>query len=169
MFNKLVALNEKLNRWSYPELRYFGTRKERRVLWKDYSHSPGVGERILYGGCIWVVFFVTWGFVGDHLEELGLPRIARMIVSGAVCGLFFGGLHYYLHNRTYRRYMRKRLQEQGLAICIPCGYNLRGQVEARCPECGERFDERLLRAGGHNSNWQSYVRLKRSWVNQGGT
>ena len=28
--------------------------------------------------------------------------------------------------------------------CIECGYDLRGQLEPRCPECGKDFDARLL-------------------------
>lgn len=29
-------------------------------------------------------------------------------------------------------------------LCLKCGYNLRGQTIARCPECGEPFPEKLL-------------------------
>ena len=32
---------------------------------------------------------------------------------------------------------RRNRQER---ICTICGYDLRGQIELRCPECGERFE-----------------------------
>ncbi len=38
--------------------------------------------------------------------------------------------------RRHRQQIRKI--EQG--ICVVCGYDLRGQVEPRCPECGTPFD-----------------------------
>ncbi len=31
---------------------------------------------------------------------------------------------------------RRHLQER---VCDKCGYDLRGQIEPRCPECGEPF------------------------------
>lgn len=39
--------------------------------------------------------------------------------------------------RAQRR-LRKYLSDHGVAICLECGYDLRGQVEPRCPECGWR-------------------------------
>ena len=32
---------------------------------------------------------------------------------------------------------RRHLQER---VCDSCGYDLRGQLEPRCPECGEPFE-----------------------------
>jgi rubrerythrin len=39
-----------------------------------------------------------------------------------------------------RRVLRVELARLGHRICIECGYDLRGQVEHRCPECGTQFD-----------------------------
>ena len=39
----------------------------------------------------------------------------------------------------YRHRKRKKL-----GLCLPCGYNLHGLTEPRCPECGTPFDEQLL-------------------------
>ncbi|MBN1347708.1 MAG: hypothetical protein JXQ73_33785 [Phycisphaerae bacterium] len=41
--------------------------------------------------------------------------------------------------------LRRQLVERGIPICIRCGYDLRGQTEPRCPECGTPFAEGLLR------------------------
>ncbi len=40
--------------------------------------------------------------------------------------------------------MISRLVPRVEHVCANCGYDLRGQTEARCPECGKEFDARLL-------------------------
>ncbi len=52
----------------------------------------------------------------------------------------FGALLLYMLHGVYFRYLRHKL-----GLCERCGYDLRGQTEARCPECGTPFDEKLLR------------------------
>lgn len=49
-----------------------------------------------------------------------------------------------LRSRRMERSLREQLNRLGHPICIPCGYDLRGQTEPRCPECGAAFDARLL-------------------------
>ncbi len=51
-----------------------------------------------------------------------------------------------LSRRTHLK-LRQALVERGVGICIPCGYDLRGQTEPRCPECGASFDSALLSHG----------------------
>ena len=45
-----------------------------------------------------------------------------------------------------RRSLREQLVEKGVPVCLECGYDLRGQIDARCPECSTPFDEQLLTA-----------------------
>lgn len=40
-----------------------------------------------------------------------------------------------------------RYRDIGRRVCARCGYDLRGLVEPRCPECGTPFDPSLLRDG----------------------
>lgn len=62
---------------------------------------------------------------------------------------------YSLFQQRLRRSLRHQLAERGHTICVQCGYDLRGQSEARCPECGERVHEnrggRGLPAAGQRS------------------
>jgi hypothetical protein len=49
----------------------------------------------------------------------------------------------------YLLFLTRRLQRRAdLAVCRGCGYNLRGLIEPRCPECGRRFDPALLPGRG---------------------
>ncbi len=36
--------------------------------------------------------------------------------------------------------LRERLIAEGTVVCRGCGYDLRGQVEPRCPECAKPFE-----------------------------
>ena len=40
--------------------------------------------------------------------------------------------------RSYWK-LRALLNEQGIATCMKCGYDLRGCTENRCSECGTEF------------------------------
>ena len=58
------------------------------------------------------------------------------------CALFFGvpisTVVSFVVWREMRAIDRRRhLQER---VCDSCGYDLRGQLEPRCPECGESFE-----------------------------
>lgn len=38
-----------------------------------------------------------------------------------------------------RKFIRLEMLDRGYAICAECAYDLRGQTEPRCPECGAQF------------------------------
>lgn len=42
----------------------------------------------------------------------------------------------------------RRLRRSEEGQCVHCGYDLRGQAEPRCPECGKSFDEKLMPRSG---------------------
>lgn len=69
--------------------------------------------------------FMVWG-------QLVIPPIIAL------------GLTVYSH-RLLVRAIRELLNERGFLICAPCGYDLRGQSEPRCPECGTPFAAAALR------------------------
>lgn len=59
---------------------------------------------------------------------------------GGVYGGLFSILWLWLCRRTSRRLLREYLCAQGVPVCLYCGYNLTGQTEARCPECGRPME-----------------------------
>lgn len=73
------------------------------------------------------------------------PDLLGPLLAALSGGLMVGaGLH--LFRRRIRRSLRQQLIEIHVPICLECGYDLRGQVEPRCPECGKPFNPNLLRA-----------------------
>ncbi len=58
----------------------------------------------------------------------------------AVAAMFLAFANPFIFVRLVREPMRKSLRRQmadlGVPVCVPCGYDLRGLAEARCPECG---------------------------------
>ena len=118
-----------------PELVLLGSHRDRnRALraaqrsvsgwfgWDDLLFAVALtGPWILLGRGPWV---------GSHslLPFLAVFLFAPAIVATA---LFYG-----LFRNRLRRSLRRQLAEGGHAICASCGYDLRGQTEPRCPECG---------------------------------
>lgn len=42
-----------------------------------------------------------------------------------------------LARKAIARSLRRAICEHGIALCLECGYNLRGNVSGLCPECGK--------------------------------
>lgn len=62
----------------------------------------------------------------------GAIRAIMMVTCFAIALALLGRQY---RNRT-RRELRRILAGRGVPICVPCGYNLTGNVSGRCPECG---------------------------------
>ncbi len=96
-------------------------------------------------GILIVQLYLTFAYsstggllIGRHAETV----LLILIVSLYAGGVRLISLHIF-RNRVRRR-LRELLISNGVPICLKCGYDLRGQAEARCPECGTAFDEELL-------------------------
>ena len=70
-------------------------------------------------------------------------------IDGAIIGGVSGGLAvsvmFLVGRNKVRRSLRSQLQEMSIPVCLQCGYDLRGQNEPRCPECGLAFNPALLK------------------------
>lgn len=59
-----------------------------------------------------------------------------------IWNLSVGVIHWMIDfwfRRPMRKFIRLEMLDRGYAICVECGYDLRGQTEPRCPECGAHF------------------------------
>ncbi len=74
------------------------------------------------------------------LPDAGFPLAVPVNVVLGVGGTFVLSR---LWRRRTRRHLRTELVTRGVPVCVPCGYDLRGLPEPRCPECGAAFDPRL--------------------------
>jgi hypothetical protein len=89
------------------------------------------------------------GVISPYLTFL--PWLARNLVDVFIgfllLGLFAVVVAWLLRHRAVAL-LRKRIIRLGIPLCRHCGYDLRGQIEPRCPECGRQFDARLPDAPG---------------------
>jgi hypothetical protein len=107
-----------------------------------------------------VAFILVWipiTFVSKYLSAvassyLGLvPWYARYVVevfTGLLQLSLLAATTTWFCRRRALALLRKRLIWLGLPLCRHCGYDLRGQTEPRCPECGRAFDLALLNRRG---------------------
>lgn len=103
----------------------------------------------------WLFFFVIAIAVCIYIEIW--PSLYKMVMS--VTPNFVRGVPQFILMRTilpnlvisvllFRRfrvfsrdYFRKQLNDLGIPVCVRCGYDLRGQLDHRCPECGTEFEK----------------------------
>ncbi len=89
-------------------------------------------------------FVLTLGFIELTVARarLGQWSIVGVKAAAILCALI--PLHLIpLMCLQYRKWMRVFLREylndHGILVCRNCGYDLRGRIHPRCPECGTAF------------------------------
>lgn len=147
---KLFRFDPRWYKW-YPELHFFDSDEERTRMLDEYD--SGRKRRYLYYWCalLFSVFagvIVSIFIVIPPFIMLFIPHLIRPYIRPALTGVVTAGVYiifYHLWRNSRRRLLRKKLVEKGVPICIECGYDLRGQIEPRRPECGTGFDPKLLK------------------------
>lgn len=145
-----------LFRWQtklYPEMLRF----------PDDDHSQQMLRQAFMGGLPRVVFYLRM-FVPALALGITFPLVNQVVrkrlhlempFDTLTTMLFLFPLYWVLYafptRGRIRRCMRQYLQEMHIPICLGCGYDLRGQTEARCPECGREFDAELLTSNHERS------------------
>ncbi len=130
----------------YPELRRFGSRAEASAAIKACQKEQMKTLRF------WIILLLFTLCVGITVAAAILLVRKWVPVSGATFGGLVGGITggsgvvvlQWFWRHEFRTLLRKRLISSGVPICLKCGYDLRGQIESRCPECGTPFDGKLL-------------------------
>lgn len=132
----MLSFDEKL----FPELLLFEPGKERRRMKRLMIRN----SRTVTACIFFVVIFIAGvrGILRNTLAQLGLPNWA-LTLAGSICAGAAVYVAIWASRRRIRRYLREQLVIKGVSVCLNCGYQLRGQVEPRCPECGTGFDMRL--------------------------
>ncbi len=95
----------------------------------------------IVGWAMLMVCIVTWEYLLPILYSKFPLREQNFVIGVAVetspwvLFLFFPT---WLIRKRIRRGLRQELVNDGVPICVKCGYDLRGS-QKRCPECGTGF------------------------------
>jgi len=120
-----------------PELLHFEAGRERFEAFskaRAKAGRPALSFLVLIG----VILIVWAGRVSLFFFGGSVGNIADPVFGVLIYGLLAGSplLLIWLWNRRLRRSLRVQLRRKGVFLCIPCGYDLTGNVSGRCPECG---------------------------------
>ena len=128
-----------------PELRYFKSRGELRAAQRAFNSKAFAGRGFWF---ILLMLGAAAGGLGvpflSWLQSFGLSGWLSGSINMTASMLFGAAVGLFCWIRPYSRFLRRYLQERGVAVCLKCGYDLRGQNQPRCPECGCAFDPKLL-------------------------
>jgi len=67
-----------------------------------------------------------------------LTSVPLVLTSVPLFCVMSVGVRYVLRNK-YRISLRKQLVEQGIPICMACGYDFTGNSSGVCPECAQKI------------------------------
>ena len=120
----------------FPELERFPSRAAEQEA-RATAHRK-------YRGNVFIVFWIVPGcavLLLAHsyiLPRSGISHKAQgyVYILLLVVVLLLGIIGSFMpYRRKVRLSLRRQLVDQGVPICIPCGYNLTGNVSGVCPEC----------------------------------
>lgn len=121
-----------------PELDLFETTERRRAaLRRSFKSVYSKVPFWLFVGAV-LIGVVNLRLAIQAYGVLSFPIDA--LVAGLVAGVLGGLGTRWLFGNTLRNSLRQQLIQEGLSVCLCCGYDLHGQPELRCPECGTPFD-----------------------------
>jgi hypothetical protein len=130
-----------------PELKEFDDDERRRAALREIGEEAGniasggfwLGLTILVGSTV-----LSWIVTRWVLAAIGWRSWLETLVLGIVIGGTFWLVLRRLHRTGARRELREKLLQQGVPVCLNCGYVLRGLPtdSSRCSECGETISER---------------------------
>jgi len=114
---------------------------------KTFWRFPAWCWTLLYGaGGTALLMAVVLGI--NRNLGLALPERVLVLIAGGLAGGIASRAGFaaavITRPKVFRRIIKDVLAEQGIHICGECGYLLRGLCEARCPECGALFPDKVL-------------------------
>jgi hypothetical protein len=121
----------------FPELDAFESKASRKLAIRRAGrdmHATAWFAAICAVGMVLVVIFkeFAWGWL-SALSPLSDVLFAWVAFLG-MCTC-----HLLVIRKGVRRSLREQLNVAGRPTCMQCGYDLRGQIDRRCPECGQEF------------------------------
>ena len=130
----------------YPELRRFPSREDADQALRAW------GKQLMRMPRFWLGIVGYSSGVGAIIAMILISvrpwfHVPTTLYGGVVGGVTGGScmvmVAWFWRHRC-RRFLRQQLAAHGIAVCLKCGYDLRGQTEPRCSECGTSFDADLI-------------------------
>ena len=122
------------------EMRLFPTREQADAAVREFGRT-GKRRWVRVLLILMVVSVAGMSYAIDAwVTQSTLVRCALLLVCGYIVLLVFQMLRFRWFGRPY---MREKLLECRVPVCMKCGYCLRGLVSDCCPECGKELDERV--------------------------
>lgn len=150
LIDSLVDAYRRWWRRRFPELDLFATFEDAEAALFRATEQGGMRRRdyVLVGLILFVIMAII--LVAVIIQQSAGPvwsAVMRVVEWTLPVVLAFGIVSFlvYFHRRAIQRSLREQLCAIGVPVCMACGYDLRGQVDPRCPECGRPFDPSLLR------------------------
>ena len=137
----------------YPELSRLRTTAERNEVRRAAFRSCHKSLSVQLGALAvvvlpWVITRQVQWLIETYIAVIG--EYASELLSAVLTVLLSMFLFARIADSEIRRRIRVELASRGHAICITCGYDLRGQLECRCPECGTKFRSSSHQGDGGN-------------------
>ncbi len=125
LFDSHEAASDAVNAWNYQLYR-------KPLLWLAV---------LVYGCCVGVCVVGVLTLVRRWVAVP--PSVYGVLAGGITGGSGFAAVTWFWRRR-FHRFLRERLLALGVRGCFKCGYDGRGQIVPRCPECGTPFDSSLI-------------------------
>ena len=103
---------------------------------------------VLWAVSLYGLYYLLERFVQVWVSVLVFEIV--WIAMWVIYALLFFILPNVVYSKQMRIRVRQQLQKQGIKVCMYCGYDLRGQEDPRCPECGTVFNPGLISPEKHD-------------------
>jgi len=127
---------KRFREWLIPELRRVPDEEQRRIMFKQ-TLIVAMGDWAMIAGLLIPILAPALRWMESYAKRLGTVGYfptGLIVVTGIL--IAWTSLGILVQRSTVRRDVRKLLHSDGIAICVPCGYDLTGNSSGKCPECG---------------------------------
>ncbi len=125
----------------FPELDRLDTKEDREAVFRQAYKKLKTRSRF------WFILILGTASLSAGLtitlvllkRVLPIPPWLNAGMVAGVGGGLFAGASEFIFRRPLQKQIRVEMIERGVPVCLGCGYDLRAQIERRCPECGQPF------------------------------
>lgn len=125
-----------LHRAMFPELECFECEQTSRLALRKAFKVVHMRAWSVFAGVVGVAIAILAKELAPTFTRQPLAQVA--LVAFACTAPAYSAL--WMLRTAIQACLRRELNAAGNPTCLECGYDLRGQVELRCSECGKPFE-----------------------------